>query len=143
MYRSYHLCIFLDQIVVDKTTVTLVSFALYYKLVPFREHLIVGCPIIIPGPVTTKNMQTPLPHLRSGHLDIKYAQWAANKDGRNISYHIIARLGATSVQKERYGQSEIQLSPKEGYIFRVDWNWPDGHCLLKSFFFVWFLVFQI
>ena len=27
--------------------------------------------------------------LRSGHLDIKDAQWPENKDGRKVSYHII------------------------------------------------------
>ena len=35
--------------------------------------------------------------LRSGHLDIKDAQCAKNKNGRKISYHIISRLGATGV----------------------------------------------
>ena len=49
----------------------------------------------------------PLPLLRSGHLDIKDAQCAENKDGRKISYQIISCLGATGVQKGHFGRLQI------------------------------------
>ena len=48
--------------------------------------------------------------LRSGDLDIKDAQLAESKEGRNISYHIISRLGAMGVQKGYFGRSKIQFS---------------------------------
>ena len=63
------------------------------------------------GPVTTKDMQTPLP-LRSGYLDIEDTQCAENKDGPEISYHITSRLGVTGVQKGRFGRPEIHFSLK-------------------------------
>ena len=61
-------------------------------------------------PVKIKDMQT-LP-LRSGHFDIKDAQYAENKDGRKNSFHIISRLGAVGVQKGRYGRPKLQISSK-------------------------------
>ena len=65
------------------------------------------------GPVTTKDIATPLPFpLRSGDLDIKDAQCAENKDRHKISYHIISRLGVTGVQKWHFGRPKIQLSSK-------------------------------
>ena len=39
--------------------------------------------------------------LRSGHLDIKDAQYATYKDGRKISYHNISRLGAAGKRSKR------------------------------------------
>ena len=60
-------------------------------------------------PVSSKDMQT---LLRSGHLDIKDAQCAETKDGPKISYYIILRLGAMSVQKGRSGSPKIQCSSK-------------------------------
>ena len=50
------------------------------------------------------------PLLRSGHLDIKDAQCAEDKDGRKISYHVVSRLGAVGVQKGRFGRPKIQFS---------------------------------
>ena len=44
-----------------------------------------------------------------GHLDIRDEQYAENKDGRTMLHHIISRLSATGVQKERFGRSKIQL----------------------------------
>ena len=49
---------------------------------------------------------------RSGYLDIKDAQCAINKVGRQILYHIISRLGAAGVQKGCFGHPKIQLSSK-------------------------------
>ena len=60
----------------------------------------------------TKDMQTLPPPLTSGHLDIKGAQCAQKSDGRKISYHIISRLGAMGIQKERFGRPKIQLFSK-------------------------------
>ena len=48
--------------------------------------------------------------LRCGHLDIKDAQCPNKNDGRKFSYHIISRLGATGVQKGRFGRLKVQLS---------------------------------
>ena len=45
----------------------------------------------------------PPPPVRSGHLNIKYAQCAENKDGRKISYNITSRLGTMGFQKGRFG----------------------------------------
>ena len=58
----------------------------------------------IVGFFPSKDMQTPLSSLKSGHLDIKDAQCAKKNDGRKISNHIISRLGAAGVQKVRYGR---------------------------------------
>ena len=44
--------------------------------------------------------------------NIKDAQCAENKDGRKISHHTISRLGATVVQKGRFGRPKIKISPK-------------------------------
>ena len=52
----------------------------------------------------TKDMQTSPPLLRTDHLDIKDAKCAKKNDGRKISYHLISRLGAAGVQKERCAQ---------------------------------------
>ena len=49
------------------------------------------------------------PPLRSGHLDIKYAQYAENKDGSKISYYIISRLG---VHNGRFRRPKNQFSSK-------------------------------
>ena len=76
----------------------------------FTPNLLKFCP------VTFKDMQTPpplpIPPLRSGHLDIKDAQWAKKNDGWEISYLITWRLFATGVQKGRFGCPKIQLSLK-------------------------------
>ena len=65
------------------------------------------------SPVPTKDMQIPHPPLlKSGHLDIKYAQCAENKDVSKISYHIISRVGAVGIQKGRFGHQKIQFSSK-------------------------------
>ena len=65
------------------------------------------------GCFPTKNMQTPsLSPLRNGHLDIKYAKCAKNKDRPKISYHIISRLSAVGVQIERFRCPKMQLSSK-------------------------------
>ena len=72
------------------------------------------------------------PHpLRSGHLDIKDVQCAKISDGREISYHIISRLGARNVHKGRFGLPKIELSSKvakfagwigidPAFIFRIN-----------------------
>ena len=51
-------------------------------------------------------MQTP-PPLRSGHLDIKYAQCAGTKDVLKISYR-----GAVGVKKGHFGHQKIYFSSK-------------------------------
>ena len=62
-------------------------------------------------------MQTPL---KSDHLHIKDAQCTEINDERQISYHIISRLGDAGVQKGRFRRPKIQLSQKmvkfAGYI---------------------------
>ena len=53
-------------------------------------------------------MQTPSPlPLRNDHLDITDAQCAETKDALKISLHIISRLGAIGIQKERFGRFEF------------------------------------
>ena len=52
------------------------------------------------------------PPLRSGYLDVKYAQCARKNDGCKVVYHIISRLGAADIQKGRFGRPKIQLSSK-------------------------------
>ena len=52
------------------------------------------------------------PPLRSGHFDIKDAQWAETKYMLNISYHIISRFRFMGVQMGRYGRPKIQFSSK-------------------------------
>ena len=47
--------------------------------------------------------------LRSGYLDIKDAQYATNKDGCKISYHILSRLGATGVQRYVLGTQKFKF----------------------------------
>ena len=50
--------------------------------------------------------------LRSGHLVIQDAQWAETIDVLKISYRIITRSGAMSVQNMRFGHPKIQFSSK-------------------------------
>ena len=69
----------------------------------------------------------PFPPLRSRCIDIRDAQCAKKNDGRNISYHLILRLCAATVQKGRYRHQKIQLSSKSGQIYRVDWNLSGAH----------------
>ena len=62
-------------------------------------------------------------------------------DGRKISYHIISRLGAATVQKGRFVRPKIQLSLKvakfAGYFgFYLDFIFCMNH------FFLRFLVFE-
>ena len=52
--------------------------------------------------------------LINDHLDIKDAQCVYKNDGRNISDHIILRLGAAAVQKWHFGRPKTQLSSEEG-----------------------------
>ena len=56
------------------------------------------------GPVPSKDMQScrPLspPPPRSGHLDIKDAQCAENKDVLKKSYHIILRFRVMGIQND-------------------------------------------
>ena len=70
-----------------------------------------GCsapPYILGALSQLRIWRPPPPPLKGGHLDIKDTQCAENKNGRTISYHIISRLGAACVQKERFGRPEIQ-----------------------------------
>ena len=86
----------------------------------------------IQAPALTKDMQTPLP-LRSGHLDIKDAQCAENKDVCKISYHIISRWVAAGVQKGAF------WAPKNSFVFKN--GQISGQ--IGNYFFVRFLVFEI
>ena len=56
-------------------------------------------------------MQTSAP-LRSGHLDIRDAQYAETKDVLKRSYHIISRFQDRGVQKRRYGRRKMKFSSK-------------------------------
>ena len=58
--------------------------------------------------------------LRRGHLDIKDAQCAENKDGRKISYHI-SRLSTTDL-KEAFWAPKNSIFFKCGQICRKYWN---------------------
>ena len=71
--------------------------------------------------------------LRSGHLNIKYAQCSKKNNGRKIPYRVW-------MPKRRPKNSTFF---KTSQICRVDWNWSDANFLHKWLFFVRFLVFEI
>ena len=63
-----------------------------------------------------------IPHLFSGHLDIKDVHCAKKNYGRLVSYHIISRLGATRVQKGRFGNPINSSFFISSQTCRIHWN---------------------
>ena len=47
------------------------------------------------------------PLLRSGHLDIKYAQYAKKNDGRKISYRAISRDKKNNIKNKNGRKNNI------------------------------------
>ena len=91
------------------------------------------------GPVTIKDMQTPLP-LGSGHLDVKDAERA--KKMMDVKFHILSCRVWAPCPKGAFWAPKNSTSFKSGQICRVDWNWPATYCSHK-WFFVPFLVFEM
>ena len=77
-----------------------------------------------PPPNLVEIPPPPSPHLRSGHVDIKDAQCAENKDGRKISNHImfISRLAVRALKRGFFGTQKFNFLQKWPNLqSRLEW----------------------